>query len=84
VLLAINNRGDSDSMVAAIEAAHERAMRVVALTAGDGGSMAGALNAADIEIRVPSAVAARVQEVHLLVIHCLCDLIDQHLFSAVE
>lgn len=84
VLLAISTSGNSGNVSAAIEAAHERDMRVVALTGRDGGSMAGALAAADVEIRVPVAVTARIQEVHLLVIHCLCDLIDQYLFASAE
>ena len=60
----------------AIVAAHERGVRVVGLSGRDGGRMAGLLEAGDIEIRVPAERTARVQEVHLVVIHCLCDLID--------
>ncbi|HEX5514936.1 MAG TPA: phosphoheptose isomerase [Gammaproteobacteria bacterium] len=82
VLLAISTSGNSENVVAAIEAAHERGVRVVALTGREGGTIAGILAPADVEIRVPSMVTARIQEVHLLVIHCLCDLIDQHLFAA--
>ncbi|HEX5514965.1 MAG TPA: phosphoheptose isomerase, partial [Gammaproteobacteria bacterium] len=82
VLLAISTSGNSENVVAAIEAAHERGVRVVALTGREGGAIAGILAPADVEIRVPSMVTARIQEVHLLVIHCLCDLIDQHLFAA--
>lgn len=81
VLLAISTSGNSDNVVAAIEAAHERGVRVVALTGRDGGAMAPLLKDGDVEIRVPAQVTARIQEVHLLVIHCLCDLIDQHLFN---
>lgn len=84
VLLAISTSGNSPNVVAAIEAAHEREMHVVALTGREGGEMAGLLLPTDVEIRVPSAVTARIQEVHLLVIHCLCDLIDQNLFAAAE
>jgi D-sedoheptulose 7-phosphate isomerase len=84
VLLAISTSGNSPNVVAAVEAAHERGMRVVALTGREGGAMATSIAAADIEIRVPVPVTARIQEVHLLVIHCLCDLIDQYLFSAAE
>ena len=56
-------------------------MQVVALTGKDGGNMASLLTENDIEIRIPSNVTARIQEVHLLVIHCLCDLIDCSLFG---
>jgi len=81
VLLAISTSGTSDNIVAAIEAAHERSMRVVALTGRDGGTIGTLMREGDIEIRVPAQVTARVQEVHLLVIHCMCDLIDQYLFN---
>ena len=76
VLLAISTSGNSDNVAAAIVAAHERDMRVVALTGRDGGRIAKLLNDGDIEIRVPSERTARIQEVHLLTIHCLCDGID--------
>lgn len=81
VLLAISPSGNSPNMLAAVEAAHERGVGVVALTGYDGGELAGRLEEGDVEIRVPATVTARVQEVHLLVIHCLCDLIDQYLFN---
>lgn len=81
-LLAISTSGNSPNVVAAIRAAHERDLRVVALTGRDGGAMGRMLRESDVEIRVPSARTARVQEVHLLVIHCLCDGIDQLLFGA--
>jgi len=56
-------------------------MVVVALSGKDGGPMANLLSAEDIEIRVPAERTARIQEVHLVAIHCLCDLIDEHLFG---
>ncbi len=59
-------------------------MRVVALTGKDGGDMSAILQPDDIEIRVPSDTTARIQEVHLLAIHCLCDLIDWQLFGPLE
>jgi len=80
-LLAISTSGNSPNVVAAIAAAHERGLRVVALTGRDGGAMGRMLRDGDVEIRVPAARTARVQEVHLLVIHCLCDGIDQSLFG---
>ena len=81
VLLAISTSGNSGNVIQAIQAAHERDMTVVALTGKNGGHMASLLTADDVEIRVPSNVTARIQEVHLLVIHCLCDLIDCSLFG---
>lgn len=84
VLLAISTSGNSANVASAIDAAHERSMHVVALTGRDGGIMAGKLCDEDIELRVPSASTARTQEVHLLTIHCLCDLIDRQLFGEEE
>jgi len=75
-LLAISTSGNSENVIAAITSAHDKGMRVVALTGRDGGRMAGMLNARDIELRVPSERTCRIQEVHLLIIHCLCLLID--------
>jgi D-sedoheptulose 7-phosphate isomerase len=82
VLLAISTSGNSENVCRAIVAAHERGMKVVALTGRDGGRMAGLLDDDDVEIRVPASRTARIQEVHLLVIHCLCDLIDGTLLGS--
>ena len=60
----------------AIEAAQSRKMRVIALTGRDGGAMCGQMSENDIELRVPSDSTARIQEVHILILHCLCDLTD--------
>ncbi len=81
ILLAISTSGNSSNVVQAIKAAHDRGMQVVALTGKEGGEMALNLAEGDIEIRVPSDSTARVQEVHLLVIHCICDAIDRMLFG---
>lgn len=81
VLLAISTSGNSENVCRAIVAAHERAMKIVALTGRDGGRVAGLLADDDVEIRVPANRTARIQEVHLLVIHCLCDLIDTTLLG---
>lgn len=78
VLLAISTSGNSANVIRAIAAAHDCGMKVVAMTGRDGGSMAADLHPDDVEIRIPAYSTARIQEVHLLVIHCLCDLIDQH------
>ncbi len=76
VLLAISTSGNSPNVVEAIRAAHEREVRVVALTGKGGGAMAPLLNDADVHICVPSDRTSRTQEVHLLTLHCLCDGID--------
>ncbi len=82
VLLAISTSGNSANVIEAIRAAHSRDLTVVAMTGKDGGKIAPALSEKDVEIRVPSDVTARIQEVHLLVIHSLCDFIDNQLFGA--
>ncbi len=84
VLLGISTSGNSENVIRAIAAAHERGMNVVALTGRDGGRMAEALTPGDIEIRVPATRTARIQEVHLVVIHCLCDLIDSALLGGAD
>jgi D-sedoheptulose 7-phosphate isomerase len=81
ILLAISTSGNSGNVIKAVEAAHTRDMRVVALTGRDGGRIAGLLEDPDTELRVPANSTARIQETHLLVIHCLCDLIDLHIAS---
>lgn len=81
ILLAISTSGNSESVVEAIKAALAREMFIIALTGRDGGEIAGLLSTNDVEVRVPSPSTARIQEVHLLVIHSLCDLIDNRLFG---
>lgn len=76
VLFAISTSGNSPNVVAAIHAAHDRDMRVVALTGKSGGEMAKWLTPNDVHICVPHNRTARIQEVHLLTLHCLCDGID--------
>ncbi|MBQ0742657.1 MULTISPECIES: phosphoheptose isomerase [Halopseudomonas] len=84
VLLAISTSGNSGNVLQAIQAAHDRDMLVVALNGRDGGAMTSLLLPEDAEIRVPARSTARIQEVHLLAIHCLCDLIDRQLFGSEE
>ncbi|MEZ5491372.1 MAG: phosphoheptose isomerase [Gammaproteobacteria bacterium] len=84
LLLAISTSGNSANVVQAIHAAHEREMKVVAMTGRDGGEIAGCLAGTDLEIRVPVQSTARIQEVHILALHCLCDLIDIQLFGGDE
>ena len=81
VLLAISTSGNSANVLAAAEAALEREMRVVALTGKDGGALGKLLTDADVHICVPHARTARIQEVHLVTIHCICDGIDVALFG---
>lgn len=81
VLLAITTSGNSANIVEAIKTARDRNMITVALTGKNGGEVATVLGPNDVEIRVPAHVTARIQETHLLVIHCLCDLIDMKLFG---
>jgi D-sedoheptulose 7-phosphate isomerase len=80
-LLLITCSGNSLNLARAIQAAHERQMQVIALTGRDGGAVATMLGEGDIEIRVPADAAARIQEVQLLAIHCLCDLVDRQLLG---
>ncbi len=81
VLLAISTSGNSANIITAIDTAHQRGMRVIALTGRDGGKIAAKLQPTDVEIRIPSNVTARIQEVHLLVIHSLCSCIDAELYG---
>jgi D-sedoheptulose 7-phosphate isomerase len=82
VLLAISTSGNSKNVVRAIAAAHEREMRIVALTGRGGGEIAKVLAGEDVNVCVPHAQTARIQEVHLLALHCLCDGIDAMLLGA--
>ena len=81
ILLAFTTSGRSHNIVNAIDAAHEQEMSVILVSGKDGGRAAENLNRLDIEIRVPSDSTARIQEVHLVVVHCLCDLIDNSLLG---
>ena len=76
VLLAISTSGASPNVIRAVRAAHRAGMRVVALTGRDGGPLSSVLGSDDIELRVPHARTARIQEIHLVAIHCLCRLLD--------
>jgi len=76
LLLAISTSGNSRNVVEAIHAAHERQMGVVALTGKNGGVMSEVLGLQDVHICVPHSRTARIQEVHILCLHCLCDAID--------
>lgn len=82
LLLAISTSGNSRNVVDAIHAAHDRELSVIALTGGGGGQIAETLYHSDLHLCVPSTVTARIQEVHLLTLHCLCDAIDFLLLGA--
>ncbi len=81
VLLAISTSGESHNIVHAIDAAHDRNMIVIALTGREGGQIADLMNNNDFEIRVPTWSTARIQEIHIMVIHSLCDLVDLQLLG---
>lgn len=81
LLLAISTSGNSANILNAIKAAHDRHINVIALTGNGGGKIAELLKEGDIEVRVPATETARIQETHLLIIHCICDVIDFQLFG---
>lgn len=80
LLLLCSSRGDAINLMRAVQEAQEREMSCIALT-GDQGELASLLGAGDIEIRVPSPIEPRIEELHLLILHCLCDLIDAQLLG---
>jgi D-sedoheptulose 7-phosphate isomerase len=84
VLLALSTSGNSANVIAAIESAHDRDMRVIALTGRGGGRIASLLAERDVNLCVPHERTARIQEVHLLMIHCLCDAVDNALLGEDE
>jgi D-sedoheptulose 7-phosphate isomerase len=81
VLIAISTSGNSRNVLAAIDAAHDQDMHVVLLSGRDGGRAAAQLRASDVEIRVPSRSTPRIQETHILVLHCVCDVVDRQLLG---
>ena len=81
VLFAISTSGNSKNVVAAVDAAHLKGLRVIAMTGRDGGKIAGLMRSGDVLLNVDSQVTTRIQEVHLLVLHCLCDAIDNLMFG---
>ena len=84
LLLAISTSGQSNNIIEAIRAANDYEIAVIALTGRDGGSVEQELNTHSVEIRVPSNVTARIQEVHLLIIHVLCELLDLQLLGPAD
>jgi len=81
VLLAISTSGNSANILRAVMAAHQRQMRCVVLTGNTGGDLPGILDDDDIFLAVPEKSTARIQEIHIIIIHCLCDLIDTQLLG---
>lgn len=81
VLMVITTSGNSANLLEAIDSAFDRGLAVLALTGKDGGQVANKLREQDIELRVPATITARIQETHLTIIHCLCDIIDFNLFG---
>lgn len=82
VLLAISTSGNSANVIEAMRAAQEQRIKIIALTGNGGGKMAGLLAQDDVHLCVPHRTTARIQEVHLLILHCLCDALDHRLFGA--
>ncbi len=81
ILLALSTSGNSANVLEAIKTAQSKQISTIAITGNDGGKMSSVLNENDIEIRVPGNKTSRIQETHLLIIHCLCDIIDHGLFQ---
>jgi len=84
VLLAISTSGNSANVLAAVQAAHAKEMTVIALTGRQGGQIGAALTETDVDICVPHERTARIQEAHILVLHCLCDAVDTQLLGEQE
>jgi D-sedoheptulose 7-phosphate isomerase len=84
VLIAITTSGNSANVLAAVEAAHAKEMTVVALTGRKGGKLATMLTETDVHICVPHERTARIQEVHILALHCMCDAVDLQLLGDQE
>ena len=84
ILLAISTSGNSPSVLQAVAAAHARSMHVIALTGRSGGGLAEQMTDHDVFLCVPAESTARIQEVHLLTIHCLCDAVDSVLLGVEE
>jgi DnaA initiator-associating protein len=81
-LIAFTTSGNSANLIKAVQAAHSRKLTVIAITGREGGKLRAHLDASDIEICIPCDKTARIQECHLLIIHCLCDIIDKQLFQS--
>lgn len=83
-LVILSSSGNPSNLVQAIQAAHERGMNVITLSGRDGGNLSSLLDVNDRELRVPIDSRARIHEIHLLILFCLCDLIDEQLFGPID
>ena len=83
-MIVVSTHGNSLNILRAIEAAHDRGMSVIALTGYEGGELSSLIHHNDIELRIPSQSLTRIYETQLLLLHCLCDLIDHQLFPVHE
>ena len=81
ILFAISTSGNSRNVVAAVDAAHLKGLHVVGMTGRNGGKVASLMQSGDVLLNVDSQVTTRIQEVHLLTLHCLCDAIDNLMFG---
>lgn len=81
VLIILTTSGQSRALTHAVHAAHDKQMKVIALTGGNGGELTGHCNIQDIELRIPSESLARIRAMHLFILHCFCDVIDHSLFG---
>ncbi|OGT74395.1 MAG: phosphoheptose isomerase [Gammaproteobacteria bacterium RIFCSPLOWO2_02_FULL_56_15] len=81
ILLVITTSGESNNIIHAIDAAHDRKMKIIALTGREGGQITDLIQEPNIEIRVPSWSSARIQEIHIIIINAICDLVDQFLLG---
>lgn len=84
VLIALTTSGNSNGILHAVDAANERGMDTIVLNGRDGGVLANHLGPEDIEMRIPGDTSSRILEVHLFILHCFCDLIDQQLFGQMQ
>ncbi len=81
VLVVISTSGNSSNLIQAVQSAHEKQMFVIVLSGNDGGDLGRILSADDIELRVPYESSARIKEVNLITLHCMCELVDKNLFG---
>lgn len=84
ILVILSSSGNPSNLIQAVQSAHEKTMPVIALNGRDGGNISSLLDLNDKELRVPSNARGRIHEIHLLIIFCLCDLIDEKLFGPIE
>ena len=83
ILFAISTSGNSKNVTAAIDAAHLKGLQVIGMTGRGGGKVASLMQSGDVLLNVDSQVTTRIQEVHLLTLHCLCDAIDNLMFGEI-